>query len=152
MNFKKVKNVLTKLYWFGFGIGLFLVISGIWLAFGPETAKVRAEPPPVVNILASQTLDTLGKFANSGSVSLPAEVAAIIGTNNISWTAGSKPADTIPIGVWNAAFKVGELSPATINPRIDMSAVSLGEFKYVKVMSIETLTKRHSRTQKYLNC
>jgi hypothetical protein len=89
----------------------------------------------------SQSLSEFGSFTTSGSVDLPPEAAATLGTAKISWEKGGTPANTIPMGVWDTAFKIGGMTPAQINPSIDLSTTDLSKFGYLKDLSIGNLIK-----------
>ena len=133
-----LKN-LKKFYWIGFGMALSLVLSGLMLAASPERVKVWAANAPAGDVLAHETLSSLGKFKQAGNVTLPDNFAAQFGTNKIQWGAGQRPVDTIPVGVWNSAFKVGQLSPAQINPTQNMDAAGLTDYGFLKNMPIKDL-------------
>lgn len=131
---------LKKLYWLGFGISMSLLLSGLLLVASPERVKVWAATPPG-DVLSHETLSSLGKFKKAGSVTLPENFAAQFGTNKIQWGVGQRPVDAIPAGVWNSAFKIGELSVAQINPTQDMNAAGLGNYKFLDKMPIDNLVK-----------
>jgi hypothetical protein len=133
-----LKN-LKKLYWIGFGTALSLVLSGLLLVANPERVKVWAATP-AENILSHQSLSSLGKFKKGGNFTIPDQFANIFGTNTIKWGAGQRPMDVIPTGVWNSAFKVGQLSIAQINPTLDMAAASLSNYKFLADMPLTNLT------------
>lgn len=116
------------------------LLSGLLLVASPERIKVWAATPPG-DVLSHETLSSLGKFKKAGSVTLPANFAEQFGTNKIQWGVGQRPVDAIPAGVWNSAFKVGQLTPAQINPTQDMNAAGLGNYKFLNKMPIDNLVK-----------
>jgi hypothetical protein len=132
-----LKN-FKKLYYIGFGIALSLVMSGLLLVASPEKVKVWAATPSG-DILGHQTISSLGKFKKGGSATIPGQVAESFGTNIIQWSAGQRPADAIPMGVWNSAFKTGQLSIAQINPTQNMDAAGLANYKFLAKTSISDL-------------
>ena len=132
---------LKKFYWVGFGMALSLVLSGLLLAASPEKVKVWAAGAPAGDTLSHETLSSLGKFKKGGSATLPDNFAAQFGTNKIQWSAGERPVDALPAGVWNSAFKVGQLSTAEINPSQDMDGAGLDNYGFVKGMPMGNLIK-----------
>jgi hypothetical protein len=142
----KIPKIVKKTYWLLFGVGLFFIFSGLNLIFNPS-AEARDEVKSEIsleqsaNVLAGKTLSNFGKFTSGGSVQLPSQASSVLGVNKIEWKAGQSPIQAIPMGVWNAAFKVGSLSPSQINPSVDMNKAALSNFGYLKGMPIADLAE-----------
>lgn len=137
------KKIGKKIEMFAFGLGLFLVASGVVLMVQLPPVGAQQIPAREAGSIqrVTQSLNQLGSFTSSGSVDLPAEAATLLGTTKISWAKGGTPANTIPMGVWDTAFKIGGMNPAQINPGVDLSGVDLSNFGYLKDLSIGNLVK-----------
>jgi hypothetical protein len=136
-----MKKSLKMLYWMGFGLGASLVTSGVVLMFNPVYLHAAPPPAPVPgNLLAGKSLNSLGAFTKDGSVQLPPQAAEYLGgLTTITWKKGQKPSEILPIAMWDTAFKAGALTPAQINPSLNMDNMRLGQ--YLEKVSISELVR-----------
>jgi hypothetical protein len=134
--FKKIWNIA---YQIATGLGIALCCSALLLMANP--ARINALNAIPGDSLSSQSLSSFGKFDEGGSFAFPQQAVADFGTDHVSWEAGQKPADTLPIGIWNTAFKIGQLSTAQINKGQDMESAGLDNYKFLKQMPVADLVK-----------
>lgn len=103
----------------------------------PAQAIASASPNP-----GAMTLEQLGNFDSAGNVEIPQAAASEVGIANISWQKGQNPAQALPLGVWNTAFGVGDLTPQQINPQTpDLNGAALSNFSYLKGQNIGSVVK-----------
>jgi hypothetical protein len=101
----------------------------------------QAIVPTTANLIPP-TLADMGDFDRDGSFNLPEAAAKSFGATNISWQQGQSPVSTLPLGVWNTVFGVGDLTTKQLNPQApDLNGAALSNFGFLKGQNIGSLVQ-----------
>jgi hypothetical protein len=88
-------------------------------------------------MIGNLRLDSLPALSKAIKTKLPYQFYKNVGVREINCAAGQKPANCVPMGIWDSAFDIGDLSSKSVLTQVgklpskDLDRASLSNFQFL---------------------